>query len=160
MASDFFLKIDTITGESKDADHADEIQLLSFSWGAMNSGSFSAGGGGGAGKMSVQDFHFTMSQNLASSELFLACAEGRHIGEAVLTCRKMGTDPLEFLKVTMSDVLISSYQTGASSGGDSPIDQVSLNFAKVKIEYTPQNDDGSGGTTVDAGWDLKKNEKL
>jgi len=39
-------------------------------------------GGGGAGKVSVQDFNFTMHVNKASPKLFLACATGQHIKEA------------------------------------------------------------------------------
>ena len=39
MAVDYFLKIDGIEGESKDSKHAKEIDLLSWSWGASQTGS-------------------------------------------------------------------------------------------------------------------------
>src|SRR3977135_2623830 len=114
---DAFLKIDGIEGESADAKHKGEIDLHSFSWGESNAGTFSVGGGGGAGKVSMQDLHFTMKINKASPKLFLACASGEHIKKATLTCRKAGKDQQEFLKYDMNDILISSYQTGGSSGG-------------------------------------------
>ena len=154
---DYFLKIEGIEGESQDAKHGKEIELQSFSWGETQQGSYSAGGGGGAGKVSMQDFHFVMHVNKASPKLFLACATGEHIKKAVLTCRKAGKEQQEYMKWTFSDLLVSSYQTGGSTGGSAlPLDQVSLNFAKVEVEYKPQKADGSLEAAVKAGYDLKK----
>src|SRR5204862_82745 len=75
-----------------------------------------AAAGGGAGKVSMQDFHFTMPVNKASPALFLACAQGDHIKNAILTCRKAGKKQQEFMKVTMSDVLVSLFQIGGAVG--------------------------------------------
>src|ERR1043166_6769935 len=139
MANDYFLKIDGIDGESQDAKHKGEIQLESFSWGATQTGTFAYGGGGGAGKVQMQDFHFVMKHNKASPKLMLACSSGEHIKKAVLTARKAGKQQQDFMKVTMSDVLVSSYQTGGSAQGDEiPMDQISLNFAKLEHEYRQQ----------------------
>src|SRR5438876_947622 len=131
-AVDYFLKVDGIQGESKADKHKDEIDIESFSWGATQSGTFAVGGGGGAGKVAMQDFHFTMGVNKASPALFLSCATGDHIKNATLTCRKAGKDQQEFMKVTMSDVLVSSFQTGGSGGGDVvQTDAISPTFAKI-----------------------------
>lgn len=159
-AVDYFLKIEGIKGESPDAKHKDEIQLESWSWGESNAGSHAGGGGGGAGKVVMQDFHFTMTNNSASPELMLACAEGRHIKSAQLTCRKAGKDQQEYLKIKLSDLLVSSYQTGGHGGSVMPTDQISLNFAKVEYDYAPQKADGTLGPSVKAGWDLKLNKKV
>src|SRR5437773_10446354 len=135
-AVDYFLKIDGIQGESKADKHKNEIDIDSFSWSMSQSGTFAAGGGGGAGKASAGDFHFTMGVNKASPALFLACAQGDHIKNAILTCRKAGKEQQEFLKITMSDVLVSSFQIGGSGAGDVvPTDQVSLSFAKIGVDY-------------------------
>jgi type VI secretion system secreted protein Hcp len=158
MAVDYFLKIDGIDGESPDAKHKSSIQLMSFSWGETNAGTFSAGGGGGAGKVQMQDFHFVMNVNKASPKLFLACANGEHIKKAILTARKAGKEQQEYLKVTFSDLLISSYQTSGSS--EIPTDQISFNFAKVEIEYKEQKVDGTLGGTVKAGYDVKANKAV
>ena len=162
MASvDYFLKIDGIKGESKDDKHKDEIDLQSWSWGETNAGSHVAGGGGGAGKVQMQDFHFVMKTNKATPELMLSCAIGKHIKEATLTCRKAGGEQQEFLKIKFSDLLVSSYQTGGSSGGDViPTEQISLNFSKIEYEYKPQKADGSLDGPVKAGYDLKLNKKV
>ena len=159
MASvDYFLKITDIPGESADSKHKDEIDLESWSWGEANSGSHATGGGGGAGKVAMQDFHFTMRVNKASPKLFLACAQGTHIKEALLTCRKAGKEQQEYLKIKFSDLLISTYQTGGSNGDVVPVDQIAFNFSKIEITYAPQKPDGSLGSPVVHNYDLKLNK--
>ncbi|MBM3994739.1 MAG: type VI secretion system tube protein Hcp [Planctomycetes bacterium] len=162
MASvDYFLKIEGIPGESTDAKHKAEIDVESWSWGETNAGTHVGGGGGGAGKVIMQDFHFVMKVNKASPKLFLACASGQHIPKAVLVCRKAGTEQQEFLTITMTDLLVSSYQTGGSAGSSVvPTDQISLNFSKIEWEYKEQKPDGSLGGGVKAGWDQKANKKV
>jgi type VI secretion system secreted protein Hcp len=153
-AVDYFLKIDGIQGESRDDRHKDEIDIESFSWGETQSGTFAVGGGGGSGKVSMQDFHFTMTVNKASPALFLACAQGEHIKNAILTCRKAGKDQQEFMKVTMNDVLVSSFQIGGA-GGVVPTDQISLNFAKIEVEYKEQDATGKLVGSIKKWFDLK-----
>jgi len=156
MAVDYFLKIDGIQGESQDKTHKNEIEIESFSWGAAQTGTASHGGGMGAGRVSVQDFNFMMQVNKASPKLFLACAQGEHIKNAVLTCRKAGKEQQEYLKVTFTDLLVSNYLTsGSGGGGAAPMDQISLNFSKMEMEYKEQKADGSLGGAIKAHYDLK-----
>ena len=160
-ATDYFLKIDGIPGESKDAKHKGSIDLESFSWGETNVASGGRGAGGSAGKVAMQDFHFTSRVNKASPSLFLACAMGKHIKSAVLTARKAGKGQQEYLVFKFRDLLISSYQIGgAEAAGDVPMDQVSFNFAQIEYEYRPQKEDGSLDAAVKAGWDVKSGKKL
>src|SRR5215204_4225548 len=158
-AVDYFLKMDGIKGESSDSKHKDEIDLESWSWGETNSGTSSAGGGGGAGKVSMQDFHGVMLMNNASATLAQCCANGRHIASAELNCRKAGDSPQVFLKIKLTDVLVSSYQTGGSAHGEVvPTDQISLNFAKIEFDYKMQTKTGALGPGAKAGWDVKANK--
>ena len=157
MAVDMFLKITDIKGESKDQAHGGEIEIESFSWGATQLGTSSHGTGAGAGKVSMNDFHFVMRTNSSSPTLFLYCANGKHLKEAKLTCRKAGEKPQNFLIVTMSDVLISSYQTGGSNGGEVPMDQISLNFSKIEADYLAQDEKGITKSAAKKWYDLKTN---
>jgi type VI secretion system secreted protein Hcp len=158
MAFDAFLKIDGIEGESTDDAHKGEIEVFSFSWGVTQTGSGSAGGGGGAGKASFQDIHFTQRTTKASPLLFKACATGQHIKKAVLTVRKAGgRQSIEFIKIELEDVLISSYLPAGDTGGDAPAEDLAMNFSKITFTYTPQNADGSAGEPVSAGFDVKGN---
>lgn len=153
--ADYFLKLEGIPGESADNKHKEEIQLVSWSWGEQNAGTHGGGGGGGAGKVNMQDFHFTMHTNKASPKLFLACATGDHIKSGLLICRKAGKEQQEYLKIKFEDLLVSSYQTGASEV--TPMDQISLNFAKIEISYAPQNADGKLASPVVHKYDVQKN---
>src|SRR5207302_1330516 len=127
MATDYLLEIDGIKGESKDKAFPGTIELESFSWGQSNAGSHATGTGGGAGKVSFQDLHFTTHVNKSSPLLAVSCATGKHIGKAVLHVRKQGGDQVEYYTVTLGDLLVSSYQSGGHAGaGDVPTDQFSL----------------------------------
>jgi type VI secretion system secreted protein Hcp len=155
---DYFLKLDGIQGESPDKTHKNEIEIESFSWGATQTGTARAGGGMGAGKVQMQDFHFVKRIDKASPKLMLVCANGDHIKSAVLVCRKAGKEQQEYLKITFSDLLVSSYQTSGSGGADVlPMDQISLNFSKVEYEYKEQKADGTLGGAIKAYYDLKQN---
>ncbi|MCM3875526.1 MAG: type VI secretion system tube protein Hcp [Thermoanaerobaculia bacterium] len=156
MAVDYFLKIDGIKGESHDSKHKGEIDLLNWSWGETQSGSHAFGGGGGAGKVNMQDFAFQMNANIASPKLLLACANGEHIKEATLTCRKAGKDQQEYLKIKMNDLLVSSFQTGGSAGGEVPVDSIAVNYSKIEYSYAQQKPDGSLDGPVKAGYNLKE----
>ena len=160
MAFDAFLKIEGIDGESSDKTHKGEIEIESFSWGAANPASASSGGGAGSGKVSVQDFHFTMAMTKASPALILACAKGTHYPTATLTCRKAGGSQVEFLKIKLADILVSSFQNGGLGQGSDikqdelPLDQLSLNFVKIDFLYTVDKT----GETTQAAFDLRENK--
>jgi type VI secretion system secreted protein Hcp len=159
-AVDFFLKVDGIEGESQDGKHKGEIDVVSWSWGETIAGD-AAERGMGAGKVSMQDFHFVMPVNKSSPRLMEACASGQHIQKAELTCRMSGREQQEYLKVTMWDLVVSSYQTGGSGGeGMLPVDQVSMNFSRIEFQYKEPKADGTLGGTVRSGWDLRANKKL
>jgi type VI secretion system secreted protein Hcp len=158
---DYFLKLEGIDGESEDKTHSKEIHIESWSFGEQQSGTMAHGGGGGAGKVQMHDFHFVMKTNAASPKLFLACASGEHIKKAVLTCRKAGKDQQEYLKWTFTELLVSSYQTGGSGSSDVlPLDQISLNFAQVEVAYKAQKSDGTLAGELKSGWNLKQNAKV
>ena len=160
MAVDMFLKCDSLKGESQDASHKGEIDILAWSWGSSNSGTTHMGGGGGAGKVSVQDMSVTKYVDNSSTDLMLACCNGKHLETIVLTVRKAGEKPLEYIVITMKDCLISSISTGGSGGEDRLTENVSINFASVEMQYTEQKPDGTGAAPKRFGWNIAKNEKM
>lgn len=159
MAVDMFIKIGDIKGESEDHKHAKEIDVLSWSWGMSNSGTSHMGGGAGAGKVSVQDLSFVKYIDSSSPPLMLASCNGKHYPEATLVVRKAGENPVEYLTIKMTNVLVSSVSTGGSGGEDRLTENVSLNFSKVNVDYVPQNEKGGKGTAIPMGWDIAKNVK-
>ncbi len=160
-SADFYLKIDTIEGESEAVGFEKQMQIQSWSFGANNSGSARTGTGMGTGKVSMQDFHFVIENGKASVQLFLATCKGNHIPKAILSCRKTGGDgkPYTYYKVTFEDLVISSFQTGGSEGsGALPMEQISFNFTKITHEYFQQKADGSVSLTNTVTYDIKKVE--
>jgi len=157
MAVDVFLKLGDIKGESKDAKHAGEIDVLSWSWGLSQSGSMAHGGGGGAGKAAFSDLSIMHGFDKASPNLMKACATGEHIKEATLTARKAGKGQQEYIIVKMNDILITSVQPSGSS--ENPMESFSMQPAKIDIEYKPQKDDGSLDAGLHFKYDIKQNKE-
>jgi len=160
MATDMFLKLEGVDGESKDDSHKKEIDVLAWSWGASQSGTGHTGGGSGAGKVSVQDVSVTKYVDSASHLLLLDCCNGQHIKKGTLVVRKAGATPLEYIKLTMEDIIVSGIHSGGSGGEDRLTETITLNFSKFKYEYTPQKADGSGDGTKETGWDIAANKKV
>ena len=157
MAVDMFIKIDTVDGESRDKAHKKEIDVLAWSWGMSNSGSAHVGGGAGAGKVNVQDISFTKWVDSATPKLALACCDGKHFANATLVVRKAGEKPVEYLKIKVEEVLITSISTGGSGGEDRLTENVTLNFAKVSLDYVPQDEKGAAGTAIPMTWSIAEN---
>lgn len=160
MAVDMFIKIGDLKGEARDKTHAGEIDVLAWSWGASNSGSAHVGGGAGAGKVNVQDLSFTKYIDKSSPDLLLACCNGKHFPEAKLVVRKAGENPLEYLTITLNDLIVTSVSTGGSGGEDRLTENVTLNFSKVKVNYVEQTEKGAAGAKPQMGWDVAANVKL
>ena len=160
MAMDMFIKIGALKGESRHSVHKTEIDVLAWSWGLSNSGSAQVGGGAGAGKVNVQDLSFTKYLDKSSPDLMLAACNGKHYDKAVLTVRKAGEQPLEYLLITMEDLIVTSVSTGGSGGEDRLTENVTLNFAKVKVAYKEQTPTGGVGDKPEMGWDIAENVKL
>ena len=159
MAASIFARIGTIKGESRDARHKDEIEVLSWAWGMTQSGTLGHGGGGGAGKVSFQDLTFTHHVDKASPSLMKACATGSHVKDATITVRKAGKGQQEYLVIKVTDVVVTSVSLSVSAEGDATVESVALAFAKVDLEYKPQKPDGSLDVGIHFKYDLKANKE-
>jgi len=160
MAVDMFLKLGDIKGESQDDKHKDEIDFTGWTWAMAQSGTTHLGSGGGAGKVSVHDLQITKFIDKASPNLHIACCTGKHYDQAQLTVRKAGDKPVEYYKLTLEEVLISSVSMGGQGADDRLTENITLNFAKFKEEYTPQKPDGTGDAAVEGTFHIAKNLKM
>jgi type VI secretion system secreted protein Hcp len=160
-AVQYFLKIDGVNGESSDAKHRGEIDVLSWSFGEQRQGNSGSGAGGAVGRAEFQDFQFIANTSKASPQLFLACASGEHLNTAVLTCRREAGFQLEFLVIKFSDLLVSGYQGEGPVDKDVvPLDRVSLNFAKIEVSYVERKADGTLAPPINLGWDIKSGTRI
>lgn len=163
MASDYYLKIDTVKGEATAKGMTDYMEIYSFSFGASNPSTIgSQGGGSSAGKVSLSSFNIMKRTDSASPTLFQACCTGNHFKDAIVEVKKAtGKDGEQqtFIKYTFAQVYIDSVQWSGSSGGDTyPTESVSFSFENVEVNYFPQDAKGKIATaSIDASWDLTKN---
>lgn len=156
-AADLFLKLDRIPGESLDPRHREDIDLLDWSWGLSNSGNAHTGGGSGAGKVSVRDLTVTKWVDRSTPSLMQATAQGNHLKNATVFVRRPGVRPVEFLKITMSDVLVTGIATAAGNGQDRLPETVTLNFASVTVDYVRVDPLGAPAGQSEFFWDITQN---
>jgi type VI secretion system secreted protein Hcp len=150
MAVDAFLQLGDLKGESQVKGFEEQIQVLSWSWGMSQTGTTHMGTGGGAGKVNVQDMAVTHYVDTASPNIIKACCAGTHFEEAILTLRKAGEEPLEYLVITLNDVIVTSVSTGGSEGEERNAENFTLNFGKFKYSYQPQDNKGAkAGGSID-----------
>ncbi|MGR3889670.1 Hcp family type VI secretion system effector [Pseudomonas sp. 1152_12] len=162
MATDMFLKLGDIKGESRDQAHRDEIDISRWGWRMTQSGSMHSGTGGGAGKVSMANIAVEKSLDKSTPNLMMACATGKHYPQARIVVRKAGgASNVEYLVITLKEVIVASYETRAATTNDVLTEEISLNFAKVEVSYQPQEADGSKeGGPVRFGWNIRENIKI
>lgn len=161
--TDFYLKIDGINGEATAQGLTGYMKIVSFNWGGQNSGKFQAGESSGlpSGRFTGGDFNFVMKTNSASPQLMSACAKGTQFATATLVCRKAvgGATPTTYLQVALAPVLVSKFTTGydpANNLGDAiVVDNVSLNFGKINVQYKAVTNQGTSGPAVEGGYNLQ-----
>jgi type VI secretion system secreted protein Hcp len=161
MAVDMFLKLDGIAGESAQKGHKDEIEVLSFSWGVSHAApAVLHGGHGRAGRAEPSDLSFLMRTSKASPTLMLACATGKHLKQGIFVIEKAGETPFPFYTLTLTDVLVSSFQASGSDGGDFPVESISLAFRTLRLKEVAQSPKGTPGDTVETAFDFGRNRRL
>lgn len=155
--TDNFLKID-IPGESEDSQKKGWFDLLDFDLDVSQAGSMAFGGGGGTGQAHFGNIPIETFVGKSTPELMLKCATGKHFPKAEIVCRKAGDKPIEYLKVVLTDVMITSYRMRPGTGGAMSRERWGLDYAKIELSYQHQNKDGSPGGWVTKWYNVKTNE--
>jgi type VI secretion system secreted protein Hcp len=158
MSTDFLLKIEGIEGESKVEGYSGHIDVRSLSFGGSNSGAFSIGGGG---KFTANDLELTVWTGRHTPKVLEACASGRHIPKVTLICRRAGGgSAVEYLKATLSDVVVTKHVTAYMPGPDNKdeitFDQIAFNYSKFSVEHKEKKIDGSSGPATVGSFDVAK----
>jgi type VI secretion system secreted protein Hcp len=157
MAGDLFIKLGDIKGESKADGHVGEIEIMSWSWGATQSGSTRGISGSTAGKVNVQDLTFTKLVCTSTPNILNAVCVGSAFPLALLTCEKSagnGKKPVQYLKIKLASAMVSSYSCGGSGGSDTHVETVTINFSAVETTYTPMNPDGTPGAAKPVAYNV------
>ena len=160
MAIEYFLKIGSLQGESQASKHKNEVELLSWSWGASNPTTVT-GSGMSTGKVSMSDITITKRVDKASPKLLELLVTGKHVSDATLYCQKStgGKTPQDYLTIKLKEVYVSSYQTGGSSGDDLGSESVTLTYGNINYDYKEQKPDGTLTSAGNIEYDLLKREQ-
>ena len=144
---DMFLSVNgaragAIKGEAQDAAHANEIDVLSWSWGMQ--GRSTIGTGQATGRATVHELKIVTRLARATTPLMSALRTNEIITKAVLTVRKSGGSKLEYLKITNEQGRVASIavEGGSPDEGTELFENVSFSFNKITVEYVPQGKDG------------------
>jgi len=157
MAVDYFLKLsDGIDGESSDSNHKNEIQIMSWSWGASQVSSVAGTGGSGAGKADLSDFSIMANFDKATPKFFKSICAGKHIATGTMSAVKSGSDGKPYLKVDFKELFVTSLQASASS--EVPTISVSFSYNEIKIDYGVQNEQGNVASTGAVTYNTKENK--
>jgi type VI secretion system secreted protein Hcp len=152
------LKIPGITGQSTLAGHTGELEILSFSHGIslpLSAGSVS-NSDRLAGRAIVQDMSMSRYVDSASPLLMQKCASGTAIvGDLTFFIGRIDSGtPVNFMTYTLSDVFVSNYSI--SGGGDTPMENFTLNSAILKASYTVEKVTGGAAGDTLFSWDSTK----
>lgn len=161
MASDSYLQIDGIKGESTDSKHKDWIEILSWSHAISQPASATANSTGGTvGRCKHEDFVITKYIDLASPKLYETCCSGKHVKKVVIELmRASGGSPVKYMAIEMDQVVISKVAPGGGGNDDLPTETISFNYGIIKWTYTQQKRDGGDqGGNVAAGWNSVENK--
>ena len=156
-ATDMFLELDGIKGESQDEQHKDAIDVRSWSWGASR-GAADKKSASPSEPVSIQNLAFTHSIDSASPKLLERLLTGDSIASGKLTLRRSGENPFEYLELCMKGIDVTSFSTGGSGQEDRITESVTLHFNQFRYEYTPQNEEGQPVTPIFTAWDAVKSE--
>jgi len=159
VAVDMFMKIEGANGESKDANHKDWTDIVSFSWGATQPGNMGSGGGGGTGKASFNDLHVIARIDKASPAVMKHCASGKHLSKVEVSVCKAGGEQIEYSKITLEEVLVTSVQLSCDQESERVLVNYAFQAGKVKQQYWEQSNQGSKGAESLVSWDIKQNKE-
>jgi len=156
VADDLFLKIDGVPGESVDKLHPNEIVLESYKTGVVQSKTR-------RGEVNAEATEFTAVAytNSASPTLYAMAANGTRIASIVLSVRgQSGKSPIDYLKITLRNALVTSVNLGGEAGSERASDTYSFGgYSEIEVEYMPVGPGGEPGAPVQGGWDISQNAK-
>ncbi|GAB3412897.1 type VI secretion system tube protein Hcp [Erwinia aphidicola] len=160
MSKDIFLRVDGITGESKDARHPGWIQVESFGWGATQPSAIEVGSGGGAGKVKFRDLTVNAFIDKATPNLLRYVSNGKHINSVELSSCKAGGEQLEYFKINLKQVMVTDVVFNGATGQDLFGVTYCFRAAEVSNHYFEQTTEGARGAEFSSGWSIKENKEL
>ncbi len=165
MATDFFIKIAGVDGQSNDKQHQKWIEVIRFSHGSMQNVT-SGRATDVAGRGQYVPFVFAHLVDKATPKLQRNCMSGLNISTVEFqVCRAIGGAQVPVYEVKLENVkvakaTVASEATGTDQNGDPvyhPIETVELVAAKETWKVTPIKPDNTKDGAVEANFDQVTN---
>lgn len=156
MASDAYLKIDGVNGESEDERHRNwiEVQGVLYAVHQPRADAISTAGGHTTGRADLYPITFTKLADLASPVLLQTCAAGKTLPKAYFEFMRADGDgkPIPYFKIELENLIIASITPDSGEGGIIA-ERVQLAYAKIKWHYLKQSIRGGTQGNTQGGWD-------
>ena len=159
MSVDMFMKVEGASGESKDSNHTGWTDIDSFTWGATQPHSMGSGGGAGVGKVAFQDLNVVAKIDKCYPAVLKHCATGKHLGKVEISLCKAGGSQIEYGKIELTDVLVTSVTVSGTSSGESTVVNYAFQASKIKTQYWEQTNQGGKGAESQMSFDIKQNKE-
>lgn len=161
--SDAYIQIDGVKGQSQDKDHKDWVELISYTHNLaqpINNPTAGTTGRRPQGRAEWEDLVIVKQQDLASPLLAHLCASGNYIKKAelhLMAAGAAGTNTRNnYMKILLEDLYVSKYNSRLESSTNRPIEEIHLNFGKIKWEFTPDVK-GKKESPIVKGWNRDEN---
>ena len=155
MASDFYLKIEGIDGESASKGYPKWIEVMTFDHGAMQNVSVQRGADV-AGRGQFIPFKFMHAVDKATPKLQQYCMNGQKITKVSFAyCRAIAGLQVPVYEITMENVKIAraEVKTTEANGAMQPVEEVELIAGKMSWKVTPIKPDNTKDGAIEAAFD-------
>jgi type VI secretion system secreted protein Hcp len=147
-ATDMFIKIGDIKGESTDAKHPGEIAVLAWSWGVNGPMAGETKKKDGSQPACSEPLSIDKLVDSATPQLVTGVSSNAAYPSAKLTVRKAGERPIEFVVVNLSGVTVKALVNGGPDSDGAFKERLTLAYSSATFTYTPQRADGSPGASI------------
>lgn len=156
MASDAYLKIEGINGESEDERHRNwiEVQSVLYAVHQPRAEALSTAGGHTTGRADLYPISFKKLADLSSPVLLQTCAAGKTLSKAVFEFMRADGDgkPIPYFKIELENLIIASITPDSGEGG-LIVERVQLAYARIRWHYLKQSIRGGTQGNTSGSWD-------
>lgn len=153
------MDVKDVPGECQITGFEKKIELLSYNHGvSMQMTSDVSNKERTSGKPQLGEFTVSKYVDVTTPTMNQNCCSAKPLGQVVITVgRNEAGSVMPLLVYTLDEVLVSSVSVGGGSG-DKPTETLTLNYTKIKWDYTSQKSDSTKEGTASGVWDLKLNQ--
>ena len=151
-----YMKYGSINGDVTTQGFEQYIELASLQWGVGRGISMQSGSKQGreASLPSLSEITIGKEYDVSSGELLKEALSG-NVKDVDIVLTRTGTSgsgAQKYMMISMKDVIISGLSI--SSGGDKPMESLSLNYAQISFTNLPMKADGTAGPQSVVNFDL------